>query len=285
MKWQVFRPSISLQHLVKCYCVYEQEDDALVPPRLALPSPTPALVLRYDTLRRPSLPPDVAALRPAVGWLCRPVSELRQEVQCGPTNGLLGITFQPTGFYQLFGMSVGLASGAGPAVAGAAGRFIRTLDQQIRRAASTFGRIAAIEKQLRARQKLGPQLPLAVQNLTTSIVQQHGQININALAAGANLCRRQFERHFRKVVGVSPKLFAEISRFHFVMQQLHQQPPLNWQDIIHACGYYDQAHFIREFRRFMGEPPDTYLHLQQRHAAAAPGAPMNVAFLQCNFLL
>jgi AraC-like DNA-binding protein len=64
---------------------------------------------------------------------------------------------------------------------------------------------------------------------------------------------------FKKYVGLSPKQFAKITRFQKVIQLIEKQQTIEWTSLAYECGYYDQAHFIHEFRAFSGINPSAYL--------------------------
>jgi AraC-like DNA-binding protein len=64
---------------------------------------------------------------------------------------------------------------------------------------------------------------------------------------------------FKKYAGLSPKLFARISKFQKVIREVEQQKSIEWAPIAYECGYYDQAHFIKEFQAFSGINPSAYL--------------------------
>lgn len=89
------------------------------------------------------------------------------------------------------------------------------------------------------------------------IIDTNGQVRVENLAERFSLSQRQFERTFKKHTGFSPKLFSRIVRFHSTMQHYgHRDKSLT--EIAHACGYYDQSHFIHEFRQFSGHDPKSY---------------------------
>lgn len=80
--------------------------------------------------------------------------------------------------------------------------------------------------------------------------------SVAELASGACLSRKQFERLFRSYVGINPKEYACIVRFHRALNRMRSGPERPDQaQIAYACGYADQSHFIREFRRFSGHTP------------------------------
>ncbi len=64
---------------------------------------------------------------------------------------------------------------------------------------------------------------------------------------------------FKKFVGIPPKHFQRILRFNDVFIQMQTDQFLSWSDIANSCGYSDQSHFIREFKKFSGFNPESYL--------------------------
>lgn len=80
--------------------------------------------------------------------------------------------------------------------------------------------------------------------------------NVSLLADTYSLSVRQFERRFKEYSGFSPKLYTRIARFQNVLKLYGSQLPLT--HIAHRCGYYDQSHFIRDFKAFSGHHPKTY---------------------------
>jgi AraC-like DNA-binding protein len=64
---------------------------------------------------------------------------------------------------------------------------------------------------------------------------------------------------FKKYAGLPPKLFARISKFQKVVQLVEKEQKINWASLAYECGYYDQAHFIKEFQAFSGINPSSYL--------------------------
>jgi methylphosphotriester-DNA--protein-cysteine methyltransferase len=73
------------------------------------------------------------------------------------------------------------------------------------------------------------------------------------------LSQRRFIEVFRNEVGLTPKSFSRVSRFQHVLGQLEGQTDADWTGIAYDCGYFDQAHFIHDFREFAGVSPTMYL--------------------------
>jgi transcriptional regulator GlxA family with amidase domain len=90
-----------------------------------------------------------------------------------------------------------------------------------------------------------------------SILDAKGSVSIVQIAREHALSTRQFERKFKEFAGLSPKLYSRIIRFQSATQ--HKFAGVrDLTEIAYACGYYDQSHFINDFRQFSGYSPKEY---------------------------
>jgi AraC-like DNA-binding protein len=83
--------------------------------------------------------------------------------------------------------------------------------------------------------------------------------NVNAVAGDLGVSERHLRRVFRQAVGVSPKAFARLARFHRALRAAGEDGGATWASIAAASGYYDQAHLIAEFRAIAGVTPRALL--------------------------
>jgi AraC-like DNA-binding protein len=105
--------------------------------------------------------------------------------------------------------------------------------------------------------------PDAVVTRSLSFIEESkGQISIEALASALQISARQLERKFTHRVGLSPKTFCRLTRFHHAKSMLETNHEPSGADLAYACGYYDQTHLIQEFRLFTGQTPTRYERLQ-----------------------
>lgn len=74
-----------------------------------------------------------------------------------------------------------------------------------------------------------------------------------------NLSERSLERLSKQYIGMSPKLYARIIRFQSSLAILRQSPSLNLSTVAHQSSYFDQSHFIRDFKAFTGCSPLFFL--------------------------
>lgn len=63
------------------------------------------------------------------------------------------------------------------------------------------------------------------------------------------------ERHFKEVLGLNPKQFLTIARFNHAYHYIISRKYMQWIDVVAEFGYFDQAHFIKEFKRYCGFTP------------------------------
>ena len=73
------------------------------------------------------------------------------------------------------------------------------------------------------------------------------------------LSSRRFIQVFTDEVGLTPKLFCRVRRFQEAVQRIGTGQCVNRASVALDCGYFDQAHFIHDFRDFAGVSPSTYL--------------------------
>ena len=88
----------------------------------------------------------------------------------------------------------------------------------------------------------------------SSILESGGRISVDRLASDSGISGRQLERRFVSDVGIGPKLLCRVLRFQQVFQAV-ERSDRNWAAIAADCGYYDQAHLIRDFQQFAGQTP------------------------------
>ena len=131
------------------------------------------------------------------------------------------------------------------------------LEDQILNSTSDEHRIALVEAFIENKLNRNPLPKLPVFDALKYILQASELPRVRQLSSDCFLSERQLERQFYKYAGFPPKQFIRISRFHRAMQFYgHQEFSLT--DVALTCGYYDQSHFINDFKQFSGLNPKVY---------------------------
>lgn len=91
------------------------------------------------------------------------------------------------------------------------------------------------------------------------IILSNGSIKIADLAPMLNISLDAFEKRFRKIVGTSPKQFSSIVRLTALINKKNDNHTLS--EIAYEYGYFDQSHFIKDFKKFTGETPLNYFKI------------------------
>ncbi|QEC51215.1 AraC-like DNA-binding protein [Anseongella ginsenosidimutans] len=98
---------------------------------------------------------------------------------------------------------------------------------------------------------------LSIINAIKKMRELRGQVNIKNLAKESLLSQKQFERRFRSFAGFNPKLYSRILRFESSLFPCHHYAGFTNKAL--DLGYYDQAHFINDFKEFSGFSPSNYV--------------------------
>ncbi len=89
-----------------------------------------------------------------------------------------------------------------------------------------------------------------------------GNITLRELELTTFTTKRTLERHFLEQVGFYPKTFSRLVRFAGVIRCLESELNIKWRQLADRFGYYDQSHFINEFKLLTGGLPQKYLSLK-----------------------
>ncbi|MCK0146529.1 helix-turn-helix domain-containing protein [Arenibacter sp. F26102] len=134
------------------------------------------------------------------------------------------------------------------------------LEQKIIKSENTEQRISIIENFLLDRLNNEKTIDRIVKNTIHSLISANGSTSINSILKDDLSKRRQLERNFKKQIGVSPKQLGKVIRLQTALKMLLDQKPKNLTDIAYESEYFDQAHFIKDFREFAGINPKEFIN-------------------------
>jgi AraC-like DNA-binding protein len=264
-------PAPALREYVRGYEGYTEEvtNFAL---RLEVPSRDVALIINFGPAFVVAGPGD----RPApvtCGSFVAGLHDAPALVAATGPSDCLQVDFTPLGAYQFFGVPMVSLTGRTVALAEILGPAAATrLVEQLRDAPSWEARFALLDTLIAARLAAAPppcdRLTWAWERLHAA----HGRCDIAALATGIGWSTRHLIARFRDGFGLPPKTLARVLRFDHAVRLLQRRDAApDWVALASACGYYDQAHLIRDFRAFSGQTPAAFARRQIPDAGGLHG--------------
>lgn len=173
------------------------------------------------------------------------------------------IMFRPEGFHRLFSIPMDQMTDKDYDARSVLGPFISHVEGRLGECNSFSERVCFVEHELLNRVLQAPALD-GVYFAASRILETGGRASIPALALQSGLGLRQFERRFRKQIGMRPKLFTRIARFESALERKARFETASWTDIALDFGYYDQMHMVHDFAEFTGKAPSESLAQLER---------------------
>lgn len=142
------------------------------------------------------------------------------------------------------------------------GRDLRELRDRLLHAPSIHHMFLLVEKFLL--QQAGDSLHASnpskcVEYVVSNIAKQPTALGFQRLSSQIGYSQKHFIELFKRQVGVPPKQYLKIMRFQKAVQEIGNNPSIQWSRLAMESGFYDQAHFINDFKFFSGFTPDVYL--------------------------
>jgi AraC-like DNA-binding protein len=268
MGFHVHRPRPPLSDFVELFWFSEGTPATHAKERL-LPTGTTELVinLHAESLRvyESDRPEHFDSFRGAV--VCGAHSEYF-VVDTAQQAWLAGIHFKPGGAFPFFRLPANELYNRHVSLETLWGVRAGAIREQLLAARTSAARFRILELalfQASRRRTRHPAVTFAIQTLQAEpgrrISEVTGQIGLSA---------RRFIQLFSEEVGLTPKQFSRVQRFQAVLRRIHGRAQVDWADVALDCGYFDQAHFIHDFRAFCGLSPTHFLALRGDHLNHVP---------------
>jgi AraC-like DNA-binding protein len=257
MRYSEVRPNDYLAPFIECFWILEAEHAALTHavPEKILPDGCAEIILNFAAPFRAIDQNGLSEIQPShflVGQMTRPIFIM-------PTGEvrLIGIRFQPGGTFPFIDVPLGDVIDSVNELGAISSVLARELLTATDRESALCDKIAALQAVLlnRLRESKKDSRLLGV---AASIVRSAGLVSVDDLAAQAAMSSRQLRRRFLQEVGIGPKLLCRLLRFQRVFAAMDREDN-EWTGVALECGYYDQAHLIRDFRQFANQTPATLL--------------------------
>jgi AraC-like DNA-binding protein len=257
--WEMVRglPDPRLRGHVLSYCSYREETTSFVR-RRELPAVRVVLIINLGESIRVSAPGRHAGWSEQAEGFVAGVHDTYALTETGGSQAGVQVDLTPIGAYLLLGLPMYELSQRVVTLEELFGQGGVLLREALAEAPGWAERFALVDDFLltlldRARSPV-PSVTRALGRLRES----GGTVPVGVLAAEIGCSRRHLISRFREHVGVTPKLLARILRFERVVSLVDERTEMGWAEIAQVCGYYDQAHMIRDFNQFAGGPPSEF---------------------------
>ncbi|MBX9450176.1 MAG: helix-turn-helix domain-containing protein [Taibaiella sp.] len=262
MNYQTFQPGNDLNPLVKCHWTLEVPAEFKSEKQKIVPDGCMELIfILGDDIKRYTSETDYI-IQPrsiVVGQLTEPFTiQPVGYVHCFGTRfypyGMAN--FIPTPLKNLENKETPIAALFGQATADA-------LTQKIIHAGSTAQRIELIEAFLQHKLNEKTTIDHIVKSTVDALLETSGSTPIKTILKDDLSKRRQLERKFLKQIGMSPKQLGKVVRLQTALKLLLDQKTGTFTEIAYESEYYDQNHFIKDFKEFTGTTPKEFLADEQ----------------------
>ncbi len=187
-------------------------------------------------------------------------------------NGfVLGVKFRPGGFYPFARFPIAEITDRVVPLAEVFGRASDNLERTILEEASEARRAKLAEEFLLTRLPEPDENVDVVARAVDRILAEPRIRRVEDLVDPLGVSKRGLQRLFQRYVGVSPKWVIQRYRLHEAVERLEDRSDVNWASLAQYLGYFDQSHFIRDFKIVVGFAPGEYLAKLRRFRA--PSAP------------
>lgn len=258
MNYQTFQPHSDLESLISCYWTLEVPAQFATQRQRIIPDGTieMAFILGDDIKRYTS--GDEFIIQPRAMVLGQTIEPFYIE----PTGyvNTFAIRFYPYGFANFISMPIkNLANKETPIELIFGEKTANELKQKIKEAANSSERIQIIENFLLDKLNEETTIDTIVKTTIDALLATNGNASIGAILKEDLSKRRQLERNFIKQIGVSPKQLGKVIRLQTALKMLLNKKAENLTDIAYKSEYFDQAHFIKDFKEFTGINPKEFL--------------------------
>lgn len=258
MNYQIFQPHSDLESLVKCYWTLEIPAEPDPQRQRIIPDGCIEMIfILGDDIKRYTSENEFI-IQPRAMILGQTIEPFYVE-PIGYVNSF-AVRFYPYGFANFVTLPIKhLANKETPLDLLFGEKSAKDLEQKIIQATDIKKRIEVVENFLLDKLTDKTIIDSIVKSTIDAIFLTRGGKSINAILKDDLSKRRQLERKFFKQVGLSPKQLGKVIRLQTALKILLNQQFENLTKIAYESEYYDQAHFIKDFKEFTGISPKDFL--------------------------
>ncbi|HCA09633.1 helix-turn-helix domain-containing protein [Chryseobacterium sp.] len=255
MNYQTFQPRPELSALIKCYWTLESPKEDVPQQQTIVPDGCMEMIFHYGDLYKQYMDDGQALVQPrscVFGQLTKPL-----VIESTGTTGMFSVRFQYEGFIPFATIPIKEMDDKAVPLDKLFGKDGIELEKNMLKSKTPEEKIQIVEDFLLKRLDADA-IDKIVRSTIDTIITANGQISIGELSKQTNINRRQLERKFSSAIGLSPKQLSKTIRLQTTLKLLLNKEFTTLTALAHESEYYDQAHFIKDFKEFTGLTPKEF---------------------------
>ncbi len=253
---QIFEPHKDLATLVKCYWTLESPKEHTPKRNIIIPDGCMKLIFHYGKQYKHYTDNGYSILLPR----CFLIGQLTKPYEVEPTGetGTFFVCFHPNGFWPFATYPIKEMENTAVPFEKIFEKSGQEIAQEMLNANSTAERISLIETFLFNQLNNVETHNDIVESAVETILTAKRKLSVNELSRLNNINRRQLVRKFSLAIGLSPKQLLKTIRIQTTLKTLLTKEVTSLTNLAYENEYFDQAHFIKEFKEFTGLTPKEF---------------------------
>lgn len=270
MDYQTYVPQEELAAFVKCYWTLVSPKSPDEERQRIVPDGCMEMIFHAGDLYRQYLPQETFIVQPRY-FIFGQITQPLEIAATGKTN-IFAVRFHPDGSLPFINIPIHEMDNKAISLEQLFGDKGNALGELICAETNPGKQIVLVEnfllQQIQKQETSDRIAALSVQTL----LDLKGQLSVDELADQLQVHRRQLERKFATVIGLSPKQLAKIIRLQATLKMMGEKKYNSLTELAYENGYFDQAHFIKDFREFTGVTPGEFYAGQLKMSHLFSGA-------------
>lgn len=265
MSYASFDPSPDLEPFIRCYWSLDLPSEEFPEKQTIVPDGCMEMIFHYGDHYFQYVAKNKKIAQPK----CFLFGQITHTLEIEPSGitGIFSVRFQPNGFLPFTTIPLERMHNRAVPLEEIFGKEVQNLEKKILESHNTNSRIQTIEKFLLEKLQT-PDLSYRIAKECVEILMQsRGQLRVDELSNQLSINRRNLERKFVSAIGLSPKQLSKMIRLQSALKMMDSPEFTNLTNLAYQNGYFDQAHFIKDFKEFTGLSPGQFYASNLRMSA------------------
>ncbi len=255
MDYQTFEPGENLNTIIKCYWTLDSPKEENPQRQTIVPDGCMEMIFHYGDLYKQYMENGEGVIQPrscVFGQLTMPL-----EIEPTGVTGIFSVRFHHEGFIPFATIPIKEMDDKAISLEKLFGKDGIELEKKVLSSKTAEEKINTVESFLLGRLNTEA-IDRIVQSTVETILTANGKLSIDELSKQININRRQLERKFSSTIGLSPKQLSKTIRLQVTLKLLLNKQFTSLTSLAYEGEYYDQAHFIKDFKEFTGLTPKEF---------------------------